>query len=597
MATGRCCRGGVCPSQRWLLARAGPAGSCQTQAAAGWGGRWGSCPSCCSGAGGSRCSWPPAPPSWATTGCASRSPGSRSPTEGACWVLKLGCSVTPRLCPWGAAQASAARGSPHPVLPAQRVAPHGGWRAAAAGLGGQCRDPAVPGAWHTPHCPAAARPHQQQPGHLRPAPGAAGLPCGIQTPRAFCASNTEDLQTVITHIKAQHPRAPLLAVGVSLGGILVLKYLAQRGHNTGLVAAMTLSVPWDTEDSSRSLEQPLNFLLFNRRLTANLCHLVSRHRKVIAEKVDVEHVLQVCCVSPCHILPCPAAPLALTPSLPQARSIREFDERYTAVVFGYGTCAAYYRDASPSHLVHAVRLPVLCLNAADDPFSPLQGECWGAGGSGPSGAGLPDSLSFSHPPGCGTASPHAGGAGDGTWRAHRLPGGALPPARELHGPRLRPVPHCRLRAQPGAELQPGTRAPSPTIKLLPGYLLSSMSYREETGHQARARLQRHQLWGPAGLWGRAETWALEGIGPAGPLPGDDWGSCMETSFGSLTAQLLPRGYPASWGRGRTMAVHPGQLNRVGSPQPGSGSEELVPGQACPTPGPGPVEPTGWGLVQ
>ncbi|XP_030410859.1 protein ABHD1 isoform X12 [Gopherus evgoodei] len=486
---------------------------------------------------------------------------------------------------------------PAPGLLPKRVAPHGGWRAAAAGLGGQCRDPAVPGAWHTPHCPAAARPHQQQPGHLRPAPGAAGLPCGIQTPRAFCASNTEDLQTVITHIKAQHPRAPLLAVGVSLGGILVLKYLAQRGHNTGLVAAMTLSVPWDTEDSSRSLEQPLNFLLFNRRLTANLCHLVSRHRKVIAEKVDVEHVLQVCCVSPCHILPCPAAPLALTPSLPQARSIREFDERYTAVVFGYGTCAAYYRDASPSHLVHAVRLPVLCLNAADDPFSPLQGECWGAGGSGPSGAGLPDSLSFSHPPGCGTASPHAGGAGDGTWRAHRLPGGALPPARELHGPRLRPVPHCRLRAQPGAELQPGTRAPSPTIKLLPGYLLSSMSYREETGHQARARLQRHQLWGPAGLWGRAETWALEGIGPAGPLPGDDWGSCMETSFGSLTAQLLPRGYPASWGRGRTMAVHPGQLNRVGSPQPGSGSEELVPGQACPTPGPGPVEPTGWGLVQ
>uniref|UniRef100_A0A452HS46 Phospholipase ABHD3 n=1 Tax=Gopherus agassizii TaxID=38772 RepID=A0A452HS46_9SAUR len=194
----------------------------------------------------------------------------------------------------------------------------------------------------------------------------------LLTPRAFCASNTEDLQTVVTHIKAQHPRAPLLAVGVSLGGILVLKYLAQRGHNTGLVAAMTLSVPWDTEDSSRSLEQPLNFLLFNRRLTANLCHLVSRHRKVIAEKVDVEHVLQVWCVSPCHILPCPAAPLALTPSLPQARSIREFDKRYTAVVFGYGTCAAYYQDASPSHLVHAVRLPVLCLNAADDPFSPLQ---------------------------------------------------------------------------------------------------------------------------------------------------------------------------------------------------------------------------------
>ncbi|XP_030410854.1 protein ABHD1 isoform X7 [Gopherus evgoodei] len=582
MATGRCCRGGVCPSQRWLLARAGPAGSCQTQAAAGWGGRWGSCPSCCSGAGGSRCSWPPAPPSWATTGCASR--------RGPCWWVGCRSAASWRRT----APSSASPSTPHPG------ASRGGSRPC-------CVSSSSPGSRSPTEASCSARrmegsccwtgwTMQRSSGtrSLAHAP----LSCCCQASPA-----TARPPTSCTWCSRPPVRDSGLLCSITAGArgrscwILVLKYLAQRGHNTGLVAAMTLSVPWDTEDSSRSLEQPLNFLLFNRRLTANLCHLVSRHRKVIAEKVDVEHVLQVCCVSPCHILPCPAAPLALTPSLPQARSIREFDERYTAVVFGYGTCAAYYRDASPSHLVHAVRLPVLCLNAADDPFSPLQGECWGAGGSGPSGAGLPDSLSFSHPPGCGTASPHAGGAGDGTWRAHRLPGGALPPARELHGPRLRPVPHCRLRAQPGAELQPGTRAPSPTIKLLPGYLLSSMSYREETGHQARARLQRHQLWGPAGLWGRAETWALEGIGPAGPLPGDDWGSCMETSFGSLTAQLLPRGYPASWGRGRTMAVHPGQLNRVGSPQPGSGSEELVPGQACPTPGPGPVEPTGWGLVQ
>ncbi|KAM6991954.1 LOW QUALITY PROTEIN: phospholipase ABHD3-like [Tautogolabrus adspersus] len=167
----------------------------------------------------------------------------------------------------------------------------------------------------------------------------------LLTPITYCAANTSDLERVVQHVKGLFPHAPVLGAGVSLGGMLLLNYLGRKRTESGMVAGITISVPWDAHKSSASMEEPLNWLLFNKYLTNGLCRAVTRHRKILEKVVDLDYVLK-------------------------ARTIREFDERFTSLLFGYKSCAEYYHDASPDKKLPNTAVPVLCLNAADDPFSP-----------------------------------------------------------------------------------------------------------------------------------------------------------------------------------------------------------------------------------
>lgn len=41
-------------------------------------------------------------------------------------------------------------------------------------------------------------------------------------------------------------------------------------------------------------------------------------------------------------------------------------------MFGYNSLEEYHADATPATKIGRVKVPVLCLNAADDPYVPLE---------------------------------------------------------------------------------------------------------------------------------------------------------------------------------------------------------------------------------
>ena len=57
--------------------------------------------------------------------------------------------------------------------------------------------------------------------------------------------------------------------------------------------------------------------------------------------------------------------------LDQVRNIWEFDDRFTAPLFGFGSAANYYATQSAANFLDSIRLPTLVITAQDDPLVPF----------------------------------------------------------------------------------------------------------------------------------------------------------------------------------------------------------------------------------
>jgi len=134
----------------------------------------------------------------------------------------------------------------------------------------------------------------------------------------------------------------LAAVGYSMGGNVLLKWLGERGAGAPLAAAVAVSVPYTLSLTADRLTQGLS-RVYQRRLIGDLRAKLDRKFSDRASLIDLERA---------H----------------SSRNFWEFDDRVTAPLHGFEDVHDYYTRSSSRQYLRNIAVPTLMLHAEDDPF-------------------------------------------------------------------------------------------------------------------------------------------------------------------------------------------------------------------------------------
>ena len=167
-----------------------------------------------------------------------------------------------------------------------------------------------------------------------------------RAPRAYHSGDFEEVGWILRRLRAAS-RAPLLAVGVSLGGNALLRWAQEAGDSAGATAASVAAVssPIDLAASGRAIDQGFNWLVYSRMFLATMKPKALAKLKQHPGLFDRD-------------------------KLAGARTLFEFDNIFTAPLHGYKDTPDYWARASAKPHLAQVRIPALVLNARNDPFVP-----------------------------------------------------------------------------------------------------------------------------------------------------------------------------------------------------------------------------------
>lgn len=170
--------------------------------------------------------------------------------------------------------------------------------------------------------------------------------CGASRPYCrehYHVGRTADFRRILQQLPDDLTDNGIVAVGYSLGGAMLLKYLGEEGSFSPLRAAATICAPLDLAQTGEHMRRPRNWLYHSYLLSDLKKETLAEGGELSPEERQVVRA---------------------------SRSVREYDDRFISPRYGFRGVDDYYSLCTPLHYMPEICVPTMVLAASDDPWIP-----------------------------------------------------------------------------------------------------------------------------------------------------------------------------------------------------------------------------------
>jgi len=171
------------------------------------------------------------------------------------------------------------------------------------------------------------------------------LDCGDyrnRLPRRYHAGETSDIRYFLRTLQERGQLGPIVSVGYSLGGNILLKYLGESGADSRLSAAGAVCVPLDLYKCAEALDTGFS-KVYQRYLLNHMKDAVRQKFDQHTAAFDWDRAMS-------------------------AENFAVFDDAVTAPLHGFAGMNDYYDKCSSAQFLGDIAKPTLIVNSLDDPF-------------------------------------------------------------------------------------------------------------------------------------------------------------------------------------------------------------------------------------